>query len=167
MTPRLIRPGVLPSQMIASAIKEGGIPQSEGADIPEENLQPASLDLRLGSIAYRLRCSFLPDNEPVQEALRRYKVDRAVSLRQGFVLEQNRPYLILLVERLDLPDAVRAKANPKISTGRLDIFTRVITDNSSMFEEVPGGYRGKLYLAVVSRTLPIRICPRPSLNHLL
>jgi dCTP deaminase len=166
MNPRLIRPGVLPSQMIASAIKDGWIAASDGADIPEENLQPASLDLRLGSIAYRLRCSFLPDNEPVQEALRRYKVDRAVSLRQGFVLEQNRPYLIPLVERLDLPDAVRAKANPKSSTGRLDIFTRVITDNSSMFDEVPSGYRGNLYLEVVSRTFPIRVWPGLSLNQL-
>src|SRR5260221_1532286 len=134
MTPRLIRPGVLPSQMIASAIKDGWIAASDGAHIPDENLQPASLDLRLGSVAYRLRCSFLPDNEPVEEALRRYKADRAVSLRQGYVLEQNRPYLIPLVEQLDLPDSARAKANPKNSTGRLDVFTRVISDNSFTFD---------------------------------
>jgi dCTP deaminase len=166
MNPRLAREGVLPSQMIASAIKDGWIAASDGAGIPEENIQPASLDLRLGSIAYRLRCSFLPDNEPVEEALRRYKADRAVSLRQGYVLEQNRPYLIPLVERLDLPGQVRAKANPKSSTGRLDIFTRVISDNSFMFDEIQAGYRGSLYLEVVSRTFPVRVWPGLSLNQL-
>jgi dCTP deaminase len=162
----LVKDGVLPSQMIASAIKDGWIAASDGAGIPEENIQPASLDLRLGSIAYRLRCSFLPDNEPVEEALRRYKADRAVSLRQGYVLEQNRPYLIPLVERLDLPGQVRAKANPKSSTGRLDIFTRVISDNSFMFDEIQPGYRGSLYLEVVSRTFPVRVWPGLSLNQL-
>jgi dCTP deaminase len=166
MNPRLARDGVLPSQTIADAIKDGWIGASDGAGIPEENIQPASLDLRLGSIAYRLRCSFLPDNEPVEEALRRYKADRAVSLRQGYVLEQNRPYLIPLVEQLDLPDQVRAKANPKSSTGRLDIFTRVITDNSFMFDEVQAGYRGGLYLEVVSRTFPVRVWPGLALNQL-
>jgi dCTP deaminase len=166
MNPRLARDGVLPSQMIASAIKDGWIAASDGTGIPEENIQPASLDLRLGSIAYRLRCSFLPDNEPVEEALRRYKADRAVSLRQGYVLEQNRPYLIPLVEQLDLPEQVRAKANPKSSTGRLDIFTRVISDNSFMFDEIQAGYRGGLYLEVVSRTFPVRVWPGLSLNQL-
>src|SRR5713101_6474048 len=161
MNPREIKPGVLPSQMIASATKDGWIAASDGTNIP-----PSSLDLRLGSVAYRLRCSFLPDNEPVEEALRRYKADRAVSIRQGFVLEQGRPYLIPLVEQLDLPDEVRAKANTKSSTGRLDIFTRVISDNSFMFDEVPAGYRGRLYLEVVSRTFPIRVWPGLSLNQL-
>src|SRR5260370_16800108 len=99
--------------MIGRGIRDGGIGGSEGADIPDENLQPASLDLRLGSIAYRLRCSFLPDNEPVEQALRRYKVDRALSLRQGLVLEQNRPYLIPLVERLDPPPPLLAHPNPQ------------------------------------------------------
>src|SRR5258708_39661057 len=136
MNPRLIRPGGLPSQMIASAIKDGWIAASDGADIPDENLQPASLDLRLGSIASRLRCSFLPDNEPVEQALRRYKVDRAVSLRQALVLEQNRPYLIPLLERLSLPGAVPANADPKSSTVRLGIFTRALGDNRPHAAEV-------------------------------
>src|SRR5262245_27305841 len=90
--------GVLPSQMIAQAIKEGWIVGGD-TDIPDENIQPASLDLRLGPTAYRLRCSFLPDNEPVEEALRRYQMGR-IDLRsdEGAILEQNRPYLIFLVE---------------------------------------------------------------------
>lgn len=158
--------GVLPSQMIAKAIKDGWI-TSFATDIPEENIQPASLDLRLGSTAYRLRCSFLPDNEPVHEALRRYQMGR-IDLRaeEGAILEQGRPYLIPLVESLDLPPEVRAKANPKSSTGRLDIFTRVITDNSFMFDEIPTGYSGQLYLEVVPRTFTIRVRPGLALNQL-
>jgi dCTP deaminase len=158
--------GVLPSQLIAQAIKDGWIASGD-TDIPDDSIQPASLDLRLGSTAYRLRCSFLPDNEPVAEALRRYQMGR-IDLRsgEGAILEQNRPYLIPLVEHLDLPDAVRAKANPKSSTGRLDIFTRLITDNSFMFDEVRPGYVGRMYLEVVPRTFTIRVRPGLALNQL-
>lgn len=159
-------PGVLPSQMIAGAIKEGLITAADGTDIPEENIQPASLDLRLGTTAYRLRCSFLPDNEPVEEALRRYKRERINLRPAGIVLEPRIPYLIPLVEKLQLLDSVRAKANPKSSTGRLDIFTRVISDNSFMFDEIASGYHGHLYLEVVSRTFPVRIKPGLTLNQL-
>jgi dCTP deaminase len=166
MPPHLSNPGVLASQQIIQAIKDGWISASDRSEILDENIQPASLDLRLGQTAHRLRCSFLPDNEPVEEALLRYKDDRAVSLRQGFVLEPGRPYLIPLIERLKLPDGMRAKANPKSSTGRLDIFTRVISDNSFMFDEIPAGYNGPLYLEVVSRTFPVRVWPGLTLNQL-
>jgi dCTP deaminase len=158
--------GVLPSQMIKRAIRDGWIAAPNGAEIPDTNIQPASLDLRLGPTAHRLRCSFLPDNEPVEEALRRYRDGSAVSTRQGLVLEPDRPYLIPLIEQLDLPGEVRAKANPKSSTGRLDIFTRVISDKSFMFDEIEPGYSGKLYLEVVPRTFPIRIWSGLSLNQL-
>jgi dCTP deaminase len=158
--------GVLPSQRIAEAIKSGWITSTD-ADIPDENIQPASLDLRLGAVAYRLRCSFLPDNEPVEEALRRYQMGRVDLLAdEGGILERNRPYLIPLVEQLELPGTVRAKANPKSSTGRLDIFTRVITDRSFMFDEVPPGYKGRLYLEVVPRTFTVRVRPGLTLNQI-
>jgi dCTP deaminase len=158
--------GVLPSQTIAEAIKSGWI-GSPGTDIPDENIQPASLDLRLGTVAFRLRCSFLPGNEPVEEALRRYQMGRVeLGIDGGGILERNRPYLIPLVEQLELPNVVRAKANPKSSTGRLDIFTRVITDRSFMFDEVPPGYKGRLYLEVVPRTFTIRVTPGLTLNQL-
>jgi dCTP deaminase len=158
--------GVLPSQMIASAIKEGWI-ASSGAEISDGSIQPASLDLRLGAVAYRLRCSFLPDNEPVQEALRRYQMGRVdLDVDEGGILERNRPYLIPLIEQLELPKGVRGKANPKSSTGRLDIFTRVITDRSFMFDEIPPGYAGRLYLEVVPRTFTIRVRPGLALNQL-
>jgi dCTP deaminase len=158
--------GVFPSQMIAEAIKQGWITSSEG-ELPAHSIQPASLDLRLGDVAYRLRCSFLPDDEPVESALRRYEMGRIdLAGGAGGILEQNRPYLVPLVEQLDLPPDVSAKANPKSSTGRLDIFTRVITDNSFMFDEVRRGYRGRLYLEIVPRTFTIRLHPGLSLNQL-
>ena len=151
--------------MIAEAIKQGWIASSEG-ELPAQSIQPASLDLRLGDVAYRLRCSFLPDDEPVESALRRYEMGRIDLAGAGGILEQNRPYLVPLVEQLDLPPDVSAKANPKSSTGRLDIFTRVITDNSFMFDEVRRGYRGRLYLEIVPRTFTIRLHPGLSLNQL-
>jgi len=157
--------GVFPSQMIAEAIKRGWIASGEG-ELPAQSIQPASLDLRLGDVAYRLRCSFLPDDEPVESALRRYEMGRIDLAGAGGILEQNRPYLVPLVEQLDLPPDVSAKANPKSSTGRLDIFTRVITDNSFMFDEVRRGYRGRLYLEIVPRTFTIRLHPGLSLNQL-
>jgi len=161
----LTEQGVLPSQMLAKAISEGWL-RGEPA-IPDENIQPASVDLRLGSVAYRLRCSFLPDDETVDEARRRYQMGRIdLDGEDGAILEQNRPYLIPLVEHLDLPSGVRAKANPKSSTGRLDIFTRVITDNSYTFDEVPVGYKGRLYLEVVPRTFTIRVRSGLTLNQL-
>jgi dCTP deaminase len=165
MDPSLLLPGVLPSQLIAEAIDDGWI-SSGDSPVPPRNIQPASLDLRLGSVAYRLRCSFLPDKEPVEQALRRYTTERVSLRQQGIILEQNRPYLIPLAERLSLPRGVRAKASPKSSTGRLDIFTRVISDNNFMFDEIPDGYHGPLYLEVVSRTFPVRVLPGLSLNQL-
>jgi dCTP deaminase len=151
--------------MIAEAVKQGWIVSREG-ELPAQSIQPASLDLRLGDVAYRLRCSFLPDDEPVESALRRYEMGRIDLGGAGGILEQNRPYLVPLVEQLDLPPDVSAKANPKSSTGRLDIFTRVITDNSFMFDEVSRGYRGRLYLEIVPRTFTIRLHPGLSLNQL-
>src|SRR5215471_9509743 len=133
--------GVFPSQMIAEAIKQGWIASGEG-ELPAQSIQPSSLDLRLGDVAYRLRCSFLPDNKSVKQKLEKYGMGQINLGGDGGILEQNRPYLVPLVENLDLPTYVRAKANPKSSTGRLDIFTRVITDHSFMFDEIPAGYKG-------------------------
>jgi dCTP deaminase len=160
--------GVLPSQMIRQAIKSGWVyvDNDEVQDIPPENVQPASLDLRLGDIAHRLRCSFLPDNEPVAEKLQRYSMGKIDLRGDGGILEQNRPYLVPLVEQLNLPDNLRAKANPKSSTGRLDVFTRVITDHSFMFDEIPSGYKGRMYLEIVPRTFTIRVKPGLALNQI-
>jgi dCTP deaminase len=151
--------------MIEDAIKSGWIHSDQSA-IPASNIQPASLDLRLGDTAYRLRCSFLPDGKPVEEKLKRYQMGTIDLKGEGGVLDQNRPYLVPLLEELDLPSRVRAKANPKSSTGRLDVFTRVITDRGVLFDEVEAGYKGRLYLEIVPRTFTIQVRSGLTLNQL-
>jgi dCTP deaminase len=159
------REGVLPSQYLAAAIDAGVI--SAGAfTVPRENIQPASLDLRLGEVAYRIRCSFLPGRHTVERRVKDYVIDELDLHREGAVLETNRPYLIPLKERLALPAGVRGKANPKSSTGRLDVFTRVITDGSYRFDEIREGYTGNLYLEVVPLSFAIRVREDLALNQL-
>src|SRR5207302_7806548 len=134
--------------------------------IPQANIQPASIDLRLGEVAYRIRCSFLPDTRPVEVKLKEFVVDELDLRRDGAVLETNRPYLIPLLEELQLPPDVRGRANPKSSTGRLDVFTRVITDQSFRFDEVRAGYRGRLWLEVVPLSFTVRVKQGLALNQL-
>jgi dCTP deaminase len=157
--------GVLPIQWLRKAVEEGLI-RSDAYRIPPSSLQPASIDLRLGDRAYRLRSSFLPESENVEEKLPSLVLGPPLSLEDGAVLEQNRPYLIPLVEELRLPETLRARANPRSSTGRLDIFTRVITDQSHTFDEIRAGYKGRLYLEVVSRSFTIMVKEGLSLNQL-
>lgn len=157
--------GVLPNQYLEAAIAAGVIDAGDFT-IPRENVQPASLDLRLSEVAYRIRCSFLPANDTVERRVKDFIVDELDLHREGAVLETNRPYLIPLKERLALPPNVRGKANPKSSTGRADVFTRVITDHSSRFDEIAPGYRGGLYLEVVPLSFPIRVREDLSLNQL-
>lgn len=157
--------GVLPSQLIAEAIEAGHIDAGD-YKIHANLIQPASLDLRLGDRAYRLRCSFLPDADDVEARMKPLVIDELDLRDEGAVLEPNRPYLIPLLERLDLPTALRAKANPKSSTGRLDVFTRVITDRSYRFDEIQAGYRGPLFLEVVPLSFAIRVKQGLALNQL-
>lgn len=127
--------------------------------------QPASLDVRLGEVAYRIRSSFVPGNRAVEDVLQEllmYPLD----LRQHGILERNQVYLVPLQEALALPEDIRVKSNPKSSTGRLDIFTRVISDYSYRFDEVRAGYRGNLYLEIVPNSFTVRLKPGLSLNQL-
>ena len=156
--------GIFPVQWLREAA-ERGIIQSGKYKIPDANFQPASMDLRLGDRAYRLRCSFLPDTNSVQHKLSDFVMGE-IDLRDGAILERNRPYLIPLIEELNLPKDVYAKTNPRSSTGRLDIFTRVITDRSDRFDEIQPGYRGKLYLEVATRSFTIHVREGLSLNQL-
>ena len=134
--------------------------------IRPEAIQPASVDLRLGDFAWALRCSFLPDvDSTVEEKIEGLAFQR-IDLRDGAVLERDRPYLVPLIEELALPEDVRAKANPKSSTGRLDVFTRVLTDRHHRFDEIRAGYRGRLYLEVVPRSFAIQVQTGLSLNQL-
>lgn len=157
--------GVLPSQRLHQAIDEGII-SAGGFTIPAGNVQPASLDLRLGEVAYRIRCSFLPDRHTVDVKMKDYILGELDLHKAGALLETNRPYLIPLKERVCLPAGIRAKANPKSSTGRADVFTRVITDESYRFDEVADGYDGPLYLEVVPLSFAVRVREDLSLNQL-
>ena len=111
--------GVLPSQHLLRAI-EAGVIDAGNFKIPTSNVQPASLDLRLGEVAYRIRCSFLSARQTVERKMKDYIIDELDLHKEGAVLETTRPYLIPLKERLALPDGMRGKANPKSSTGRLE-----------------------------------------------
>jgi len=161
------RSGVLASQHLATAIDDGFIHGGGRWVVPKENIQPASLDLRLGETAYRLQCSFLPGSEKVMDKMKTLFMDE-IDLRKhdGAVLESGRPYLIPLKEQIALPDNVRGRANPKSSTGRLDIFTRVITDGGSNFDDIRPGYVGGLYLEVVPLSFPVRVREDLALNQL-
>jgi dCTP deaminase len=156
--------GVLPSQELREAVRHEWIGAGNWR-IPAESVQPASLDLRLGEYAWALRCSFLPDSgSTVEEKIEDLAFQR-IDLRDGATLERDRPYLVPLMEELSLPADVRARTNPKSSTGRLDVFTRVITDRSHRFDEIAAGYRGKLYLEVVPRSFAIRVKTGLALNQ--
>jgi dCTP deaminase len=158
--------GVLPNHHIEKAISSGVI-SALGDEIPAVNIQPASLDLRLGDLAHRIQCSFLPGPHKVEARLRelsKYTVD--LTGDDGAVLEVGLPYVIPLIERLRLPQEMRARANPKSSTGRADVFTRVITDYGARFDDIKPGYAGPLYLEVVPLSFPIRVHRGLTLNQL-
>jgi dCTP deaminase len=157
--------GVLASQHLLTLIDRGVIHAGDFT-IPPENVQPASLDLRLGEVAYRIQCSFLPDDQTVERKVKDYIIDEIPLGRDGAVLETKRPYLIPLKECLSLPAGMRGKTNPKSSTGRLDVFTRVITDHSYRFDQIRDGYEGHLYLEVVPLSFPIRVRENLTLNQL-
>ncbi|MGB6230561.1 MAG: 2'-deoxycytidine 5'-triphosphate deaminase [Litorimonas sp.] len=149
---------ILPSQQIAALIESGAVRLADAgrqASTLPRTLQPASLDLTLGRRAFRMRASFLPGAAgrvaDGVEALCLHEID----LDAGAVLETGCIYLIELGESLRLPTTVSAMANPKSSTGRLDVFARVIGEASDRFDALPAGYAGPLWLEVAPRTFPI------------
>ncbi len=145
--------GILPARTIAEFCDKGLIRLARPLD--HEQIQPASLDLRLGPVAYRVRASFLPGpRQTVEDKLKIVSLHR-IDLREGAVLETGCVYIVPLLEALSLPKGVAAAANPKSSTGRLDIFTRVIADYAQEFDKVPEGYDGPLFAEISPRTFPI------------
>ncbi len=150
--------GILPKQDIDALIAGGHI--TAPSEIGAGQIQPASLDLRLGQKAYRLRASFLPGaDRSVAECLDENLVMHEVDLTDGAVLETGCVYLVPLQERLQLPEDLAASANPKSSTGRLDVFTRVIANNAQQFEAIPAGYEGPLYVEIAPRTFSVLARP--------
>jgi dCTP deaminase len=145
--------GILPYQQIKALIRDHEIWADE--DIHSEQIQPASLDLRLGPVAYRVRASFLPgENATVAEKIKQFALHE-IDLRAGAVLEKDCVYVVPLLERLQLSSRISAAVNPKSSTGRLDIFTRLIVDRSRAFDEVEAGYQGMLYAEIAPRTFSV------------
>ncbi len=144
---------IWPSQRIASALADGVI--ATAVPVEPDQVQPASLDLRLGPRAYRLPASFLPGpGRRVADRLADLSTHE-VDLTTPTVLERNCVHIIPLLEGLKLPKGVDARANPKSSSGRLDIFVRVIVDGGATFDEIPDGYEGPLYAEVVPRSFPV------------
>jgi len=147
--------GILPDRAIGELFEAGALRAEIERD--GDQIQPASLDLRLGPVAYRVRASFLPGRgQSVADKLDRFALHE-FSLEEGAVLETGCVYVVPLLERLALRGDIRATANPKSSTGRLDIFTRVLADGAQEFDKVPAGYEGPLYLEISPRTFPILV----------
>jgi len=121
-----------------------------------QRVEPASLDLRLGKVAYRIRASFLPGRTTVAKRIDELKLHE-VALGDGAVLETGCVYIVPLLESLALPEGIAAAANPKSSTGRLDVFTRVIADRTRGFDQIEAGYRGPLYAEISPRTFPVLV----------
>lgn len=145
--------GILPAHAIRRLAEEGAVRTDRPLDA--DQIQPASLDLRLGDHAYRVRASFLPGPErTVDDRLRELELHR-FALAEGAVFETGCVYIVPLLERLRLPAGLAAAANPKSSSGRLDIFTRVIADHAREFDQIAEGYEGPLYAEISPRTFPI------------
>jgi dCTP deaminase len=156
--------GILPSQTIKELIARGEI--TGNRPITEDQIQPASLDLRLGDIAHRVRASFLPGpNSTVEAKIKELRMTR-VDLTSAAVFEKDCVYIVPLLEELHLPSGIGGKANPKSTTGRLDIFTRLITDYGVEFDRAPAGYAGKLYAEIVPRTFTVGIRAGMKLSQL-
>ncbi|MCK5745926.1 MAG: 2'-deoxycytidine 5'-triphosphate deaminase [Oricola sp.] len=154
--------GVLASQDISALIASGVIAGADAA-----RLQPASLDLTLSARAWRVRASFLPSRSRTVEArLSGGLAMQEIDLSSGAVFERGCVYLVELNERLALPDHIEGAANPKSSTGRIDVFVRLVTDFGAAFDEIPAGYEGPLYAEISPRTFSILAREGSSLNQL-
>ncbi|QGM99440.1 2'-deoxycytidine 5'-triphosphate deaminase [Methylocystis parvus] len=159
------RGGVLSSRQIHFMAETGAI--RAAAPLARGQIQPASLDLRLGPKAYRVRASFLPGKERgVGDILAALAYDEMSLEGEGAILERGCVYVVPLTESLGLAGDVSGAANPKSSTGRLDIFTRLITDRGERFDEVEPGYCGPLYAEVSPRSFSVRVRKGSRLNQL-
>lgn len=159
-----VKSGVQPDRFLRAFI--GSVITAE-TPITDEQIQPASIDLRLGSVAYRVRASFLPDprSEVLDKVLNRMD-GHEVDLSAGAVLDRGQVYLIPLQESLCLPSSIRGLANPKSSTGRLDVLVRLITEKGVAFDEIRSGYNGKLYVEVAPQTFSVVVRPGTRLNQI-
>ncbi|MGI3167709.1 2'-deoxycytidine 5'-triphosphate deaminase [Pseudooceanicola sp. C21-150M6] len=156
--------GIIPSQTLREMIARGEI--SGTPEITEPQIQPASIDLRLGTVAYRVRASFLAGGgRAVSDRLQEFTMHQ-IDLTDGAVLEKGCVYVVPLMERLALPEGVQATANAKSSTGRLDLLTRCIVDGGTEFDRIPAGYTGPLYAEICPRSFSVLVRPGMRLNQI-
>ena len=158
------RPGILPAQSIETLIATGAI--TSDTEFDPDQVQPASLDLRLSDQAWRVRASFLPGRRKVEERIADVAMHAIEITDAGVVLEKGCVYIVRLQERLKLPKGLIARANPKSSTGRVDVFVRLLTDQGASFDDVAEGYDGPLYMEVAPQTFSILVRPGTRLNQL-
>jgi dCTP deaminase len=157
--------GILPSHVLKRLIRARKEILSAD-DFEDGQIQPASIDLRLGAVAYRVRASFLPGpNATVEEKLNSVFMHQ-IDLTDGAVLETNCVYIVPLLEHADFSARVSGTANPKSSTGRIDVFVRLITDRGQAFDRIEAGYRGPLYAEISPRTFPVLVRKGSKLNQL-
>ena len=155
--------GILPFQAIETLIAAGAITSDTPFD--PDQVQPASLDLRLSDVAWRVRASFLPGHRKVEDRIKDVAM-HTLDLSGGVVLEKGCVYIARLQERVKLPRGVNARANPKSSTGRVDVFVRLLTDQGGSFDDVDEGYEGPLYMEIAPQTFSILVKPGTRLNQL-
>ena len=155
VSPYTAATGIFPSQTLRGLVADGAVTAT--SPITDDLIQPASIDLRLGDFAWRVQASFLPGPDAtVEDKVRAFEMHK-IDLTHGAVLEKGCVYIVPLQESLDLPDDISAFANPKSSTGRLDIFTRVISDRGTRFDLIRPGYTGPIYAEVSPKTFSIAV----------
>ena len=160
-----MKPGVLADRQIRQMITAGGITAS--SPILNDQIQPASLDLRLGDVAYRVRASFLPGKASTVEQRLSDLTMHKISLTGGAVLEKGCVYVVPLMEQLHLPQGMTAAASAKSSIGRVDLMTRIITDRGIEFDRVPEGYDGPLYVELCPQSFSVVAQPGQLLNQVI
>lgn len=160
------KPGILPRQFLVEAVEEGYVSAAE--PLVEAGFQPATIDLRISNVAYRLRSVFSPHlYRSIREAIDSVAEHTInVHKEEGAILENNHYYLIPLEERLQLPPFLRGKVSPKSSIGRLDVFVRILAEGTIRFDDIPAGYRGNLFALVAPRSFAVVVRPGDSLAQL-
>ena len=157
--------GILPSHVLKRLLEQGReVTASE--PFASGQIQPASIDLRLGPVAYRVRASFLPGPSATVADKLKTVFMHEVDLREGAVLEAGCVYIVPLLERAEFSARISGGANPKSSTGRIDVFTRLITDYAPSFDRIEPGYRGPLYAEICPQTFPVLVRKGSRLNQL-
>lgn len=155
--------GAIPSQIIQQFIDSGHI--SSRQPVPPDNLQPSSLDLRLGPLAYKVRATFLPrHNESIEDALRLYQTGR-LDISQGAILEKDQTYVVEVMESFNLSKEVHAYTNNKSTSGRTNIWVRALVDGLPRFDRIPEGYRGKVYVMITPRSWSVKVKAGTTLNQ--